>query len=93
MTTEDGYILTLHRIPYGRDATGVTDKNKPAVLLMHGLLCSSMDWVNAGPQDSLALNLADAGYDVWLGNNRGNTWSRKHVSLNPDTDTEFWDYR
>lgn len=32
------------------------------------------------------------GYDVWLGNNRGNKYSRMHVSLNPDTDKVFWKF-
>lgn len=53
MTTEDGYILGLHRIPYGRDANNVANQNKPVVLVMHGLLCSSADFVLMGPGSGL----------------------------------------
>lgn len=37
--------------------------------------------------------LADAGYDVWLPNNRGNFYSRKNLFMDPnDTASGFWDF-
>ncbi|KAL6431842.1 hypothetical protein ACFW04_007361 [Cataglyphis niger] len=83
ITTEDGYILTLHRIPGGNDSL--------PVLLQHGLLCTSTDWVILGKGKALAYLLADQGYDVWLGNFRGNTYSRAHISLSP-SDLKFWNF-
>lgn len=92
--TEDGYILLLQRIPFGRHGNRTTKfLSRPPVLLQHGLASSGVDYINRGPNASLGLLLADAGFDVWLGNNRGTTWSRKHVHLDPDKDKAFWNYR
>ncbi|XP_071452979.1 lipase 3-like [Hetaerina americana] len=87
--TDDGYVLTMHRIPHrpGRSYR----REQKVVFLQHGLLCSSADWVMMGPGKAFALILADAGYDVWMGNGRGNTYSRKHISLSP-SDAKFWDF-
>ena len=35
--------------------------------------------------------MARAGFDVWMGNNRGNYYSERHINLNP-TQKEFWDF-
>jgi pimeloyl-ACP methyl ester carboxylesterase len=32
------------------------------------------------------------GYDVWLGNNRGNKYSRNHKVLDPNKNSEFWKF-
>jgi hypothetical protein len=40
----------------------------------------------------MAFFFADAGFDVWLNNTRGNRFSRDHKYLDPDCDEEFWDF-
>ncbi|KAH7933072.1 hypothetical protein HPB49_007832 [Dermacentor silvarum] len=52
--TEDGYVLSLQRVPRG-------------------------------------FLLADAGYDVWLGNYRGTPFSRGHLEFS-DRDSRYWDF-
>jgi lysosomal acid lipase/cholesteryl ester hydrolase len=42
-------------------------------------------WLLAPPEESLAYILADDGFDVWIANNRGTRWSRRHVSLDPSS--------
>ncbi|XP_050299980.1 lipase 3-like isoform X2 [Anthonomus grandis grandis] len=90
VTTEDGYILTLHRVPHGTNKTEEIQQ-KPAILLVHCLACSSMDWIWQGPNRSLGLILADKGYDVWLANTRGNAHSLNHETLTPQN-ASYWDF-
>ena len=51
--TEDCYILQMHRIPHGRINNNHDVKSRPVVLLQHGILCSSADWVMGHSHDSL----------------------------------------
>lgn len=104
-TTPDGYILGLHRIPTPHKPTSSdrdgADPNSPPttpsdpprpVLIIHGFMQSSEAFaIRRRTSDSLPLVLSDAGYDVWLGNNRGNKYSYKHVNKKPGND-DFWDY-
>ncbi|CAG7825090.1 unnamed protein product, partial [Allacma fusca] len=91
VTTSDGYILTLFRIPSSNKAV-VPKVDKEPVLVQHGLLCSSDDWLFVEPESNLPFLLADLGFDVWLGNSRGNVYSQRHVSYHVNS-SNYWDFR
>eukprot|EP01102_Stenamoeba_stenopodia_P023063 TRINITY_DN9816_c0_g1_i1.p1 TRINITY_DN9816_c0_g1~~TRINITY_DN9816_c0_g1_i1.p1 ORF type:complete len:662 (+),score=136.39 TRINITY_DN9816_c0_g1_i1:41-2026(+) len=90
--TDDGYYLTLQRIPHGRLSTqlapGITRR---VVFLQHGFMDSGVTWVLNTPSKSLGFVLADAGFDVWIGNSRGTKKSKKHKKWKPK-DVEFWNF-
>ncbi|KAK2979035.1 hypothetical protein RJ640_013669, partial [Escallonia rubra] len=89
VTTKDGYILSMQRIPVGR--SGGEPGNRPPVLLQHGLLMDGITWLLSPPDQSLALLLADDGFDVWLASTRGTKYSRGHTSLSPEG-AAYWDW-
>ncbi|XP_015125977.1 lipase 3 [Diachasma alloeum] len=89
VTTKDGYILEVHRITGPR--LKPKPEGKPVVFLMHGILSSSVDWIISGPGKAFAYILADQGYDVWLGNARGNHYSQAHNKYSV-TDKQFWKF-
>uniref|UniRef100_A0A336L0B9 Lipase n=1 Tax=Culicoides sonorensis TaxID=179676 RepID=A0A336L0B9_CULSO len=80
--TEDGFILTLHRLK--KDNTQV-------VFLMHGLFQTASVWVYDGPKKSLAFMLFEAGYDVWMLSARGTSLSAQHKTLSPEEE-KYWDF-
>ena len=63
VTTRDGYILNLHRIPHGANEKSEYAKSvqRPVVFLGHALECSSSEYAFGPANKSLAYILADAG--------------------------------
>eukprot|EP01080_Neovahlkampfia_damariscottae_P006626 gene6626-10792_t len=79
--TKDGYSLEMMRL---------SNEGKAVVFLQHGVMNSGATWCVCG-EKGLAFYLYRLGYDVWLGNNRGTQFSRKHEYLS-DKETKFWDF-
>lgn len=91
VTTKDGYILSVQRIPAGGRSGSSSINNKGPVLLQHGLLVDGFTWLLNSPSESLGYILADNGYDVWIANSRGTVYSLGHTSLSSD-DPAYWDW-
>ncbi|KAL3682646.1 hypothetical protein R1sor_000668 [Riccia sorocarpa] len=72
ITTQDGFLLGLYNIPFGRNRANRA--LGPPVLLVPGVLSGGDNYLLRGPNNSLGFLLADAGYDVYIGNNRNGYW-------------------
>ncbi|EIE26467.1 hypothetical protein COCSUDRAFT_39557 [Coccomyxa subellipsoidea C-169] len=82
VTTSDGYVLQMERMPR-RDA-------RDCVFFMHGILDTSMGWVSNGVTGSQAFAAYDQGFDVWLGNSRSNP-PRVHID-SARMGSTYWHY-
>lgn len=91
LETYDGYKLNFVRIPHSSKESPSQRLQRPAILLVHGLGSSSDVYLLTGPNSGLPFLLADAGYDVWLANVRGNTYSKRHRKFSSNT-REFWKF-
>ena len=80
--TTDGYLLTMHRIPR---------PGAPVVVLQHGILGDSWNFLINTDERSIAQTAWRAGYDVWLLNNRGSTYGLQHTFLERRS-KEFWNF-
>ncbi|KAI4166623.1 MAG: hypothetical protein LQ343_007896 [Gyalolechia ehrenbergii] len=96
--TGDGYLLGLHRLGWKKGQEGMRVNagkgsiSKPVVYMHHGLLMNSEVWVCLTEKERcLPFMLVEKGYDVWLGNNRGNKYSKKSTKSSP-TSNAFWDF-
>ena len=87
VTTDDGYILNVFRV--------VDDNISPkkgVVFMQHGFIDSADCWVMHNSNVAPAFQLVRAGYDVWLGNQRGTKYSMGHTHLNPSKDKAYWEF-
>ncbi|EDO32172.1 predicted protein [Nematostella vectensis] len=82
---------TSQKSPQGTQNTPQESHGKPVVFLQHGILADATNWVMDSASHSLGYILADSGFDVWLGNVRGNDYSRRNVHYQPSVE-EFWDW-
>ncbi|KAI5056171.1 hypothetical protein GOP47_0029692 [Adiantum capillus-veneris] len=72
-------------------STALAGQRKQPVFLMHGILSGGDTWLLNSPEQSLGFILADAGYDVWIGNFRTTSFCHGHVVYTP-RQKEYWDW-
>ncbi|XP_034230755.1 lipase 1-like isoform X2 [Thrips palmi] len=82
VVTEDGYILTMDRIPR---------PGSVPVLMVPPLFSAAVTYLVLGPGYAQALLLYDAGFDVWMTNLRGSVSSSRHERLST-ADPRYWQY-
>ncbi|GLJ43821.1 hypothetical protein SUGI_0912390 [Cryptomeria japonica] len=82
--TSDGFKLGVQRL-------NIPSFSKGPVLLNHGVLSGGDSWILNPPGESPAFILADAGYDVWIGNARTTSFSYGHEYLT-ENDKAYWDW-
>lgn len=87
--TDDHYILTTYHV-LGKTGQTRPTESKGTVLVQHGDLEDGAFWLNQFYSIPFHLLLADEGYDVWIGNNRGTEYSWDHETLSSKDDNEYW---
>lgn len=106
VVTKDNYMLRVHRLPQDKPTDkvvfimhGMLSSSLDWVLIGRDKSIGGCNLLNLELHYLLlfipyqALLLHDIGYDVFLGNARGNYYSRKHLHANMSTSSKaFWEF-
>ena len=96
--TEDHYILTTFHVTGTKDGGRFTP-TRESIFVQHSLAKDAASWLMSYrfPLDlkykagkPMALQLADLGYDIFMGNNRGTPYSQGHETLDATKDKAYW---
>ena len=75
------------------NSKGPFKPDKPPVLIQHGDMDDGANWMSYYYEGlPLQLQLAEAGYDVYIGNNRGTNHSQERTDGLKPEDKEFWNF-
>ena len=81
------------RIPGIKNNIDIDDKERPPVFFQHGFSDCSDTWLSNTADKAPAFIAVNQGFDVWLGNSRGNKYSTGHTHLDPVNDAkEYWNF-
>ena len=91
-----GYNLKMFRVTEDDTGAPLTDTLGP-ILLLHGMFSDPMDWLKRKDEQlpALPIQLAQMGYDVWIGCTRGRPHTDTHSTLdlaNPVDKEAFWNF-
>ena len=93
--TEDKYVNCVFRISGPRGTRAIDNAKlpykKPVIIYQHGFADSCATICSDG-LESMAFIFADAGFDIWMNNTRGNKFSRHHRYLDPGVHKAFWNF-
>lgn len=93
--TEDSYLMQLWRIPCSLEDQANSNcysQSKESVLLIHGMSSNGATWFCNTRENSYAYLMAEAGYDVWIMNNRATGMNEKVHEVYGFDEEPYWPF-
>ena len=90
--TLTGYNIVMFRLTANEVGTPIVTSKGP-LLLIHGMFSKPSDWLGRKTTDlpALPIQLAEMGFDVWVGCTRGRSITSTHETLN-ENPVAYWDF-